>query len=907
MKQIEKSLIAKFSTAFVKRSRVAFLLFVGVLFLGAASYTTFLPREGFPQVQVPIVLVQTPYFVGDAERVDTDITSPIEKSIADIREIVETQSITAADFSSIIVEFEQDLSIKEASTILRDEVAKDTNLPKDVITEYLTFNAGAVDGKHDLIFTISNDRPIKESQEKAKFIADKLEKIDEIAEANVLELISKETNPLTGEQFDYQSSFNRIGIKKGETVEFSSAVAIGVIKKAATGTIELSDVVREEVEKIKQDGNLEGYDVSYGGDFAKFVQESINDLENNAVNGLIAVIVILYMLISWRASIVAAIFIPTVMAATLLSLFVLGYTLNVIVLFSLILVLGLIVDDAVVVVEAIDYQKNKGAKGIKAISSAIRDIGPADIAGTVTTVLVFLPMIFVSGLLGEFIQLIPITVITALILSILIGLTITPFLSNIFIADKKRKLKRAGLAKALDTFFGIIFNLPNRLVSKLGFFVCSFINYYLKHPFIAALVLVASIIWLALGVTYATRLTFSVFPPAKDSESINLFLSFPNGANITNAENISKDVEKILLSVTEEQINQVNYFQATKEEAFINVELTPIDSRDITSKEIVEKLENKFEDFGDTRIRVEQSGVGPPTNEFQINVQTFSDDKIAVKGALNDLEAFLTNRKINSKEKVTEVVIESFDNITKKDGRRFAAIKAKISDPSNSGLILNLQEDIEEEYDKNKLAKLGLEEDALEFDLGQEGENIESFTSTIFALAAALILMYTILVFQFNSLSQPLLIFLAIPFTFPGLFPGLFLTNNQLGFFVMLGIIALSGIVVNNTIFLVDFANQARRSGKGTVDSISQAIQIRFRPIIATSATTIVALLPLSLTNPFWESLALAIMFGLVSSSIMVIFAFPVYYAIVEGLRSLRTKLFKRIGKTRLVLKFTFD
>jgi HAE1 family hydrophobic/amphiphilic exporter-1 len=104
--------------------------------------------------------------------------------------------------------------------------------------------------------------------------------------------------------------------------------------------------------------------------------------------------------------------------------------------------------------------------------------------------------------------------------------------------------------------------------------------------------------------------------------------------------------------------------------------------------------------------------------------------------------------------------------------------------------------------------------------------------------------------------------------------------------------------VVNNTIFLVDFANQARKEGKGIADSITQAVSIRFRPIVATSATTIVALLPLTLTNPFWESLGFTIIFGIFSSSIMVILAFPVFYAIIENLRRVRSNIWAKVTKS---------
>lgn len=150
---------------------------------------------------------------------------------------------------------------------------------------------------------------------------------------------------------------------------------------------------------------------------------------------------------------------------------------------------------------------------------------------------------------------------------------------------------------------------------------------------------------------------------------------------------------------------------------------------------------------------------------------------------------------------------------------------------------------------------------------------------------------------QFNSYTQPLLVMFAIPLAFPGLFPGLLLTDNALSFFVMIGIIGLSGIVVNNTIMLIDFANRYREEGMGIKDSISQAVRDRFRPLLATTGTTVGGLLPLALQDPFWESLAFSIVFGLLSSLVLVILIFPAYYSVVE---KFRTRFHRLLAKSKL-------
>lgn len=173
----------------------------------------------------------------------------------------------------------------------------------------------------------------------------------------------------------------------------------------------------------------------------------------------------------------------------------------------------------------------------------------------------------------------------------------------------------------------------------------------------------------------------------------------------------------------------------------------------------------------------------------------------------------------------------------------------------------------------------------LGFDLGQESSNAESFQSVSFAGLIALIIMYVVLVVQFNSFIQPILFLLAIPFSFPGLFLGLYLTDNPLSFFVVIGLTGLIGIVVNNTIMLVEYVNSKQIEGMDVKLAIVEAVKLRSRPIMTTSLTTVAGLLPLAISEPFWEQLAYTIIFGLFSSLFMILLSFGAYYYIIESLR----------------------
>ena len=178
-----------------------------------------------------------------------------------------------------------------------------------------------------------------------------------------------------------------------------------------------------------------------------------------------------------------------------------------------------------------------------------------------------------------------------------------------------------------------------------------------------------------------------------------------------------------------------------------------------------------------------------------------------------------------------------------------------------------------------------MSKDAVVFDFGQESENQESFATLALAFPLVLVAIYILLAFQFRSLAQPLMIFMAIPFSLFGITLGLYLTDNAFSFFAMLGFFALIGLSLKNTILLTDYANQQRRKGVRIVDAAVDALGERFRPLLATSLTAVVALTPLALMSPFWEGLAVVLICGLLSSTLLVILVFPYYYLGVEFMR----------------------
>ncbi len=315
-------------------------------------------------------------------------------------------------------------------------------------------------------------------------------------------------------------------------------------------------------------------------------------------------------------------------------------------------------------------------------------------------------------------------------------------------------------------------------------------------------------------------------------------------------------------------------------------------------------MEEAFAAIEGARITVGTLENGPPVEEFPFAAQIIvADDQVEAGEQLAiDIRAALIGRELDKATgdptTITDALISTDGQILRVNGDREIEVRAAFSNDDLTNNLTATEDFLNAEFDSAELERRGLTADSLGFDFGQESDNQEDFASLGVALMVALGLMLLLLIVQFRSLIQPLLILLAIPFSFFGVFSALSLTGNPISFFVAVGFIALVGVVVNNTILLVDAANQGRRDGLRPGAAIQQAVERRFRPLIATTVTTVVGLLPLALSDPFWEALSFTLIGGLISSTIVVLLAFPVFYLAIEKPRTwVRNKARARMGR----------
>ncbi len=386
------------------------------------------------------------------------------------------------------------------------------------------------------------------------------------------------------------------------------------------------------------------------------------------------------------------------------------------------------------------------------------------------------------------------------------------------------------------------------------------------------------------------QVTFNLFPPSKDTNQLAVVITMPEGTSIAEAQKTAFKADDTVATVLGKEFEIASYYGvANAQTASLFIELTPYTDREPSSKILVTQLQDSLKkDLAGIATTVYQVDVGPPASLFNVQVQT--EDREAGYRLANDVATYLRSHELTrtngSQASFKDVAVSTPSTIVRSKAQQVIQVSAGFSADDTTTLVTLAQEALQQEFNSAKLATYGVSNDAIQFDLGQEGENQESFRGLVVAFPIVLIVIFLLLAIEFRSLLQPLLIFLAIPFSLFGLTLGLFVTNNAFSFFCAMGFFALIGLSIKNTILVVDYANQSRRAGMNAIDAATAAIEERFRPLIATSLTAVFSLIPLALSSPFWQGLAVVLIGGLISSTFLVITVFPYYYLGGEYLRS---------------------
>ncbi|HSW98538.1 MAG TPA: efflux RND transporter permease subunit [Candidatus Saccharimonadales bacterium] len=879
-------LLPKVSLAIFNRPRAAALVWLLLTVFGVASYTTFLQREGFPSINVPFSVAAGTYFVNDPAKVDAQVAGPVDDIILKDSHVKSVQSTTQANFYNIAVQYKEGTDANVVGAQIKQRILDAGVLPESATLKIETPKPGFTARGDDGVVSVyasngaaTTEQLSAEGDKVAAFI--KTKHLPNLLNISVVDPFVEGTDPVTRQIVSSQDKFDRYGARVGGQNRYYDSVSVGYTQKAGSDVIKLDDQLQKAVDEYNGAHQGSPFTAVISATYANDIKEQIGGLQKSLLEGLVAVLVVGSLVIAVRASLITVLAMLTVLTITLGALYLFGYTLNTITLFSLVLCLALIVDDTIIMVEAIDAQRRKLTDPQEAVHVATRKVSRAMVAATSTAVLSFAPLLFVSGILGSFIRAIPVTVIASLVTSLLVALFFIPLFARYLLLGKKQMGPKG---KVDEPAAGIEAKVAN-FVGKPMLWARGSTKKLLGVGSVAVVVGLGFIV--AAGFLFQ-KVTFNIFPPSKDTNGLTLSLTFNPGTTIKQAEGVADRADTVVAQQLGENFKTASYFtNANTQSATSVIYLISFKDRKVTSPQLKQQLKDAFMNFHGAQVEVGQLDVGPPPGAFGVRIVT--GDRAAAMRLASDMNDFLHDKtltRVSGKTaKIVATTVSDPGLYQREGGKQYVEVTAKFDADDTSTLVALAQDAVKKEFTDAKLQSYGLKQGALDFDLGQEADNQNSFAALTKAFPVLLVVIFVLLAVQFRSLLQPLLIFMAIPFSLFGITLGLYATKNAFSFFTLLGFFALLGLSIKNTILLTDYANQLRRGGAGAVEAAVGALRERFRPLIATSFTAVVSLIPLYLSDPFWEGLTVVLICGLLSSTFLVITVFPYYYLGAEFAR----------------------
>ena len=894
--------LQKLSLWSYRNPRKTALIWLVVVLFGAVCYTTLLKREGFPAINTPFALGTGSYFVNDPAKVDNDVAKPLSKYLQDQKGVKSVQTQSFANFYTAIINYKDNTDSKTRSKELSASIASSHILPDNATLNLAPYEFGFTPRGDNLVISVFSQNPNASTQEIAKNADYAAKYINQqhlslVKDASVISPFETATDPSTGQKITSQRKFDIFGQREDNVNRFHTSVIVGVKAVNEADNLKLDKEVSTAIDSLNQQAAFKGSKAVISGSFAPQIRQQISELQKTLLEGLLAILIVGSLVIAIRASVVTVLSMFTVIAAVNGILYLLGYSLNTITLFGLILSLSLIVDDTIIMVEAIDVQRRKRTNPGEAVSEATRRVSKAMISATTTSVLSFAPLIFVGGILGSFIRAIPITIISALLTSLIVALVFIPFFARYLLLRKNHM----GEANAREFSAGFEAAIA-KFVSGPMLWAKGSTKKLLGVGIVAVCIGLGFI--MAGGVIFQ-KVTFNIFPNGKDGNQLTTNITYEPNTSIDEAQVIANNVGKIVSQTTGSNFVQSSYYgQADVQSALQTIDIVDYNQRKETAPQYVKTLNAKFKkEINNASVKAGQNDAGPPAGDFAIQIESSTNRAGATKLAQSISDYLKNDANLKRADgrviKLDGVSVGNTSIYTRDKGKQFVAVNVKFVDTDTTTLVNVTRDAVKKQYSPSVVESFGLPRDAVSFNAGQEDENQDSFKTLAIAFPILLAVIYVVLAFQFRSLLQPALIFMAIPFSFFGITLGLYLTDNAFSFFAMLGFFALIGLSLKNTILLTDFANQSRRAGMGAVDAAHEALAERFRPLIATSLTAVFSLIPLTLSSPFWEGLGVVLIFGLLSSTFLVVTVFPYYYL---GAEYLRMHVNRRTGIAWLLL-----
>lgn len=740
-------------------------------------------------------------------------------------------------------------------------------------------------------------------------------------------------------------------------------VAVVLVPLPGSNNIEIADEFYRRLEGIKKDLPAD-VGVEIGFDGTTYIRQSITEVQETIITAFILVVAIIFLFLrDWRTTFIPVVTIPISLIGVFFIMYLMDFSINVLTLLGIVLSIGLVVDDAIVVLENIYARIEKGEKPLEAAAKGSEEIFFAVIATTVALAAVFLPVIFLTGTTGRLFREFGIVVAGSVIISSFVALTMTPMLSAKML---KYREKQNAFYNFTEPFYVWLNDLYDAALSK-----------FMKIRWIAFPIIGL----MGIGIYWFFSQLQTELVPIEDRSELRINMTGPEGATFGYMDNVINSVANNLLdSISNAErsavisITSPGFGTSNTNSGFIRLFLTDADKRQRTQQEIFNEINGKLKNITSVRAFAQQPVTigdrrgGLPV-QYVIQAPTLDKLKEVIPPFLekaNQNPAFIftdINLKFTKPELEIEIDRERARNMgvsvqeiartlqLSYSGQRFAYFirggkqyqvigEMRLQDrnePINLRMLYvrgdngqlvqldNLVKVVEKStppqlYRFNRFVSAtvsanlaegytigaGLDEmdkiaaevldDSYSTDVsGPSKEFRESSNSLLFAFIFALVLIYLVLSAQFESFTDPLTIMFTVPLAIFGALATLWIFDFTLNIFSQIGIIMLIGLVTKNGILIVEFANQRKEQGIDVYEAIYGAAVSRFRPILMTSLSTILGILPIALAlGAGAESrvpMGAAVIGGLTFSTVLTLFVIPAVYTYLTSKKGSLAKI----------------
>ncbi len=765
-------------------------------------------------------------------------------------------------------------------------------------------------------------------------------------------------------------------------VNGQESINVSVQKQSGVNTVQVANSINRELEKLKSD--YPNIQIETVFDQSIFINKAIENVFKNAIFGALLAIGILYLFLrNIRTTLIIGTSIPISIIATFILLYFNDITLNLMTLGGLALGVGMLVDNAIVVLENIYRLRSEGHPRKEAAILGASEVSMAVSASTLTTIAVFIPIVFVGGMVSTIFKELAITVTLSLVASLLVAITLIPMLSSkilrVSYSDGERK---EGKKKRFD----IVYDSFDRILNKVDKSYRELLAWSLDNR--RRVLIVAGLVFLA-SLTSAFFVGAEFFP-ATDEGQIMVNVSLPAGAELHETNETLWEIEEALADIEELDIifssvgsgGMIDIGGSQSSQGYIHLGLKPLSERRRNAKAISDEIRELVRDIPGAEINVAESSMmmmglgGDPvsisikgddldtleeialdfkaliervegtrevstsfsegTPEVQLIVDkyqasTYGLTTAQIANTIRSMAGGVTATRYKYEGNEIDVIIKGEDYITEslsslgqigiptpmggtiplnevavihvekgpiqimREGQqRIVSVSSQIADRD----LRSISEDIDSLLKEYSLPQ------GYFYDFGGQNEELtEAISDLLLALLLAVILIYMVMAAQFESLVHPFIIILSVPLAFSGGLFGLFITRRTINVPSMIGVIILAGIVVNNGIVLVDYINYLRKSGKERDEAIVTAGPVRLRPILMTTLTTVLGLVPLAIGigegAEVQAPMATVVISGLVLSTLLTLVVIPVVYTIIDDFSDRVKERFRERKKLR--------